>query len=78
MMMFSSIGAPNRNRTGTPAMNEATDFKSGVSTSFTTGAEGLLCLDNAVFLASVDLQIQHGQREQSYHRQVGRRPGHGA
>jgi hypothetical protein len=22
------IGAPNRNRTGTPAMNEATDFKS--------------------------------------------------
>ncbi len=29
---------------------EATDFKSGVSTSFTTGAERLLCLDNAVFL----------------------------
>ena len=43
-------GAPNRNRTGTPAMNEATDFKSGVSTSFTTGAEALLCLDNAAFL----------------------------
>lgn len=43
-------GAPNRNRTGTPAMNEATDFKSGVSTSFTTGAERLLCPDNAVFL----------------------------
>ena len=30
-------------------MNEATDFKSGVSTSFTTGAEVLLCLDKAVF-----------------------------
>jgi hypothetical protein len=43
------LGAPNRNRTGTPAMNEATDFKSGVSTSFTTGAEGLLCLVNWAF-----------------------------
>ena len=49
MMVFPQIGAPNRNRTGTPAMNEATDFKSGVSTSFTTGAECLLCLDNAMF-----------------------------
>jgi hypothetical protein len=27
---------------------EATDFKSGVSTSFTTGAEVLLCLDKAL------------------------------
>jgi hypothetical protein len=43
------LGAPNRNRTGTPAMNEATDFKSGVSTSFTTGAEVLLCLVNLPF-----------------------------
>ena len=42
------LGAPDRNRTGTPAMNEATDFKSGVSTSFTTGAEVLLCLDKAL------------------------------
>jgi len=29
-------GAPGRNRTGTPL--QATDFKSGVSTNFTTGA----------------------------------------
>lgn len=34
------IGARNRNRTGTPAINEATDFKSVVSTYFTTRALG--------------------------------------
>jgi hypothetical protein len=33
-----STGASGRNRTGTPAMNEATDFKSVVSTNFTTEA----------------------------------------
>ena len=44
------LGAPDRNRTGTPAMNEATDFKSGVSTSFTTGADALLCLEKAQIL----------------------------
>ncbi len=27
---------------------EATDFKSGVSTSFTTGAESVLCLENGL------------------------------
>jgi hypothetical protein len=32
------IGASNRNRTGTPAMNEAADFKSAVSTYFTIEA----------------------------------------
>ena len=31
-------GASNRNRTGTPAMNEAADFKSAVSTYFTIEA----------------------------------------
>jgi hypothetical protein len=31
-------GASGRNRTGMPAMNEATDFKSVVSTNFTTEA----------------------------------------
>ena len=31
-------GARDRNRTGTPAMNEAADFKSAVSTDFTTRA----------------------------------------
>jgi hypothetical protein len=45
MMLFQYFGAPGRNRTGTPVIHEATDFKSGVSTSFTTGAEALLCLD---------------------------------
>ena len=39
------FGAPSRNRTGTPVIHEATDFKSGVSTDFTTGAEALLCLE---------------------------------
>ena len=34
----ASIGARGRNRTGTPAINEAADFKSDVSTSFTTRA----------------------------------------
>ncbi len=33
-------GASDRNRTGTPAMNEAADFKSAVSTNFTTEALG--------------------------------------
>ncbi len=32
------LGARNRNRTGTPAINEAADFKSAVSTNFTTRA----------------------------------------
>ena len=32
------IGARGRNRTGTPAINEAADFKSDVSTYFTTRA----------------------------------------
>ena len=41
-------GAPGRNRTGTPVIHEATDFKSGVSTSFTTGAEPLLCPENGL------------------------------
>ena len=31
-------------------VTEATDFKSGVSTSFTTGADALLCLDKAQIL----------------------------
>ena len=31
-------GAPSRNRTGTPAIHEAADFKSAVSTNFTIGA----------------------------------------
>ena len=35
---YSLIGARNRNRTGTPAINEAADFKSAVSTNFTTRA----------------------------------------
>ena len=42
-------GAPGRNRTGTPAMNEAADFKSDVSTNFTTGAKALLCLQVELF-----------------------------
>ena len=33
-----SFGARGRNRTGTPAINEAADFKSDVSTYFTTRA----------------------------------------
>ncbi len=43
------IGAPGRNRTGTPAINEAADFKSDVSTNFTTGAKALLCLQVELF-----------------------------
>ena len=35
-------GAPSRNRTGTPAIHEAADFKSAVSTNFTIGAVQLL------------------------------------
>jgi hypothetical protein len=40
VMIFTieKIGASNRNRTGTPAMNEAADFKSAVSTYFTIEA----------------------------------------
>lgn len=32
---------------------EATDFKSGVSTSFTTGAEPVLCLENGLLEAQL-------------------------
>ena len=35
---YKPYGAPSRNRTGTPAINEAADFKSAVSTYFTIGA----------------------------------------
>ena len=35
------FGARDRNRTGTPAIHEAADFKSAVSTCFTTRASGL-------------------------------------
>ena len=35
---FFSIGARDRNRTGTPVIHEAADFKSDVSTYFTTRA----------------------------------------
>ncbi len=35
-------GAPSRNRTGTPAIHEAADFKSAVSTNFTIGAVRLI------------------------------------
>jgi hypothetical protein len=44
MAVYLVDGAPGRNRTGTPAMNEAADFKSDVSTNFTTGAKAVLCL----------------------------------
>ena len=37
-MEITVVGARDRNRTGTPAMNEAADFKSAVSTDFTTRA----------------------------------------
>ena len=36
---LSNAGARDRNRTGTPAINEAADFKSAVSTYFTTRAK---------------------------------------
>ena len=36
---LSNAGTRDRNRTGTPAMNEAADFKSAVSTYFTTRAK---------------------------------------
>jgi hypothetical protein len=32
-----------------PAINEAADFKSDVSTNFTTGAKALLCLQVELF-----------------------------
>jgi hypothetical protein len=38
MRKLPKSGASNRNRTGTPAMNEAADFKSAVSTYFTIEA----------------------------------------
>ena len=34
-----SVGARDRNRTGTPVIHEAADFKSDVSTYFTTRAQ---------------------------------------
>ena len=37
-LKITVAGARDRNRTGTPAMNEAADFKSAVSTDFTTRA----------------------------------------
>ena len=38
LAIFAGVdGAPDRNRTGTP-LAQAADFKSAVSTSFTTGA----------------------------------------
>ncbi len=49
MAVYLVDGAPGRNRTGTPAMNEAADFKSDVSTNFTTGAKALLCLQVELF-----------------------------
>ena len=36
--VFDSDGARDRNRTGTPVIHEAADFKSDVSTYFTTQA----------------------------------------
>ena len=36
--MLKCIGARDRNRTGTPVIHEAADFKSDVSTYFTTRA----------------------------------------
>ena len=43
------IGAPSRSRIGTLAINEAADFKSDVSTNFTTGAKAVLCLQVELF-----------------------------
>ena len=37
-----SNGARDRNRTGTPVIHEAADFKSDVSTYFTTRAKGMM------------------------------------
>jgi hypothetical protein len=39
MWLLAAGGARDRNRTGTPAIHEAADFKSAVSTYFTTRAE---------------------------------------
>jgi hypothetical protein len=41
------VGARDRNRTGTPVIHEAADFKSDVSTYFTTRARDLLWNKNA-------------------------------
>gem|GEM_PF-3330531 len=38
----TTVGASGGNRTRMPAMNEATDFKSVVSTNFTTEAHNIL------------------------------------
>ena len=40
--VFDSDGARDRNRTGTPVIHEAADFKSDVSTYFTTRAHAQL------------------------------------
>jgi hypothetical protein len=42
-----NVGARDRNRTGTLAINEAADFKSAVSTYFTTRAIHVLSNQNA-------------------------------
>ena len=44
---LSCIGARDRNRTGTPVIHEAADFKSDVSTNFTTRAHDPLSNNNA-------------------------------
>ena len=41
-------GARDRNRTGTPVIHEAADFKSDVSTYFTTRADDAIFSDAAV------------------------------
>ena len=40
------VGARDRNRTGTPVIHEAADFKSDVSTYFTTRAHGSIVNQN--------------------------------
>jgi hypothetical protein len=49
VLLYQWCPGPESNRHA--PFQEATDFKSGVSTSFTTGAEPVLCLDNALFLS---------------------------
>ena len=44
--MRLSNGARDRNRTGTPVIHEAADFKSDVSTYFTTRADGSIVNQN--------------------------------
>ena len=56
---YKPYGAPSRNRTGTPAINEAADFKSAVSTNFTIGASAHA--EQAVIFSAVALAgILHG------------------